>query len=65
MSTVDPDARYVAELKGTGLAIVATSLVCVVISTIIVGLRSYLRTYERVFGWDDGLMIGGLVSLPR
>jgi hypothetical protein len=60
---VDASALWVSSLSGTGLAIVASSIVLGIISLIIVLLRAFVRFRENVFGWDDGLMVGGLVSL--
>jgi hypothetical protein len=59
---VDPELRVVLPLVGTSLAIVVTAIVCGVISLIVVALRMYVRVGERVFGWDDWLMMGGMVS---
>jgi hypothetical protein len=61
MSTVDPSAQNVETLQGLGLTIVVTSIACCIISMIIVGLRSFVRLHEKVFGWDDALMVAGLV----
>lgn len=60
---VDASAEWVPELTGSGLAIVASSITLAILSLIVVGLRSFVRLRENVFGWDDGLMVGGLVSL--
>lgn len=60
---VDPNAEWVTSLEGTGLAIVVSSVALGLISLIIVTLRALVRFRENVFGWDDGLMVGGLVSL--
>lgn len=60
MSSVDPNLRAVLPLDGTSLAIVIVSITCGVISALVVGLRIYVRFGEHVFGWDDGLMLGGL-----
>lgn len=61
---VDVNAEWVV-LDGTGLAIVATSIVLGIISLIIVALRAFVRLRENVFGWDDGLMAAGMVGSPK
>ncbi|PQE24005.1 Integral membrane protein [Rutstroemia sp. NJR-2017a WRK4] len=48
-------------LSGLSLGIFVVSLVFLALSFITVGLRAYLRHNEGVFGWDDGLMVSGLV----
>ncbi|KAM3074798.1 hypothetical protein ACMFMG_008212 [Clarireedia jacksonii] len=48
-------------LSGLSLGIFVVSLTFLVLSIITVGLRTYLRLHEGVFGWDDGLMLSGLV----
>ncbi|KAH7363287.1 hypothetical protein B0T11DRAFT_329275 [Plectosphaerella cucumerina] len=61
MSTVDPNQRYVESLQGTGLSLFVVSIVGAVVSTIVVGLRTFVRIQGRSFSLDDGLMLGGLV----
>lgn len=61
-SAVDPNRLWVEHLDGTGLATVVTSVICGVISIVVVGLRCYVRTRDKTFGLDDGFMLGGLVS---
>ncbi|RDW85687.1 hypothetical protein BP5796_04012 [Coleophoma crateriformis] len=46
-------------LEGFPLVILVVSVVCLSLSTIAVGLRTYLRLKDRVFGWDDGLILIG------
>ncbi|KAK9414740.1 hypothetical protein SUNI508_10858 [Seiridium unicorne] len=58
---VDASVQWVSSLNGTGLAIVASSIVLGIISLVVVLLRAYVRSRENVFGWDDTLMVGGLV----
>lgn len=61
MSTVDASLRYLSPLEGTGLAITVVSIVCGAISLMVVALRAYVRLGERTLGWDDGLMMSGVV----
>ncbi|KAH6646008.1 hypothetical protein BKA67DRAFT_541001 [Truncatella angustata] len=58
---VAADTVWVSSLDETGLAIVATSITLGIISLVVVSLRAFVRFRENVFGWDDGLMAGGLV----
>ncbi|KAK8074506.1 hypothetical protein PG997_009169 [Apiospora hydei] len=60
-STVDPNRLWVEHLDGTGLATVVASVICGFVSIVVVGLRSYVRTRDKTFGMDDGLMFGGLI----
>lgn len=62
-STGPPDQRYLDRLEGGSLAIFAVSVVGCILSTLIVALRSWARIATDAFGLDDGLMVGGLVSL--
>jgi hypothetical protein len=48
-------------LEDLSMGIFVVSLVFLVLSVVTVGLRTYLRLHEGVFGWDDGLMLSGLV----
>ncbi|ROW07791.1 hypothetical protein VMCG_03345 [Cytospora schulzeri] len=57
---VDEAARTLP-LGGLAQAIFIVSIVCLVLSTISVGLRIYVRVSEETFGWDDGLILAGLV----
>lgn len=59
---VDEAARSLP-LSGLALAIFVVSIVCLVLSAICVGLRVYVRVSEETFGWDDKLILAGLVSL--
>lgn len=61
-SPVDPNRLYLDELEDTGLALFACSLACGIVSVIVVFLRTWIRSVEGVFGTDDALMLGGLVS---
>lgn len=58
--TVDPNARYVP-LEGLSMAIVVISTICVVFSILAVGLRTYARLADGLFGTDDGLVLFGTV----
>ncbi|KAK8008177.1 hypothetical protein PG991_010728 [Apiospora marii] len=60
-ATVDPNRLWVEHLDGTGLATVVTSVICGVISIVVVSLRCFVRTRDQTFGLDDGLMFGGLL----
>lgn len=62
MSVVDPDLRSVLPLTGTSLAIVITAIICGSLSIPVVTLRTILRFKDDLFGWDDGLMLGGMVT---
>lgn len=57
---VDEAARSLP-LSGLALAIFVVSIVCLVLSAICVGLRVYVRVSEQTFGWDDKLILAGLV----
>ncbi|KUI70897.1 hypothetical protein VM1G_05785 [Cytospora mali] len=57
---VDESLR-VLPLSGLALAIFVVSIVCLVLSTICVGLRVHVRVSEKTFGWDDALILAGLV----
>lgn len=57
---IDEDARYLRP-TGLALAILIVSIVCLVASAIAVVGRTYLRLVNHVFGFDDALIIGGLV----
>lgn len=59
---VEDDARTVA-LSGLSLAIFVVSLVCLGLSLLSVGLRTYIRVFDNVFGLDDGLILAGVVRL--
>jgi len=61
MSTVDPNAIFISPLDGTSLVILVTAVVCGTLSALVVSLRTYIRLHEQVFGWDDGLMLSGMV----
>ncbi|KAK7985729.1 hypothetical protein PG996_005034 [Apiospora saccharicola] len=60
-ATIDPNLLWVEHLDGTGLATVVTSVICGVISIVVVGARCFIRSQERTFGLDDGFMLGGLI----
>lgn len=57
---VEDDARTVT-LSGLSLAIFVVSLVCLGLSLLSVGLRTYIRIFDNVFGLDDGLILAGAV----
>lgn len=61
-SPVDPNKRVVDPMEGTALSLFVVSIVGGVVSLIVVGLRTFIRLRSRSFGWDDGLMVAGLVS---
>lgn len=58
---LDAAARVLAP-TGLSLAIFVVSIICLVLSAIAVSLRVYVRCSEKTFGWDDGLILAGLVS---
>lgn len=60
MAEVDPNARYVP-LEGLSMAIVVISSICIIFSIAAVGLRTYARLQDRLFGLDDGLVVMGTV----
>ncbi|KAB8292962.1 hypothetical protein EYC80_007326 [Monilinia laxa] len=55
------DATILA-LEGFPLVIFIVSIICLLFSTITVSIRTYVRVNEGVFGWDDGLIVVGLVT---
>lgn len=57
----DVDAT-ILPLEGFPLAIFVVSLVCLGISTITIALRTYVRINDNAFGWDDKLIVLGLVK---
>ena len=65
MSAKDPNQPYLHQLEGTSLAIFAVPLVCCIVSTTVVALRTWARVSSKAFGLDDGLMVAGLVSHPH
>ncbi|ESZ93441.1 hypothetical protein SBOR_6183 [Sclerotinia borealis F-4128] len=56
----DVDAT-ILPLEGFPLIIFVVSIVCFSISAITVALRTYVRIHEKVFGWDDKLILLGLI----
>lgn len=58
---IDESVRFLWP-AGLALALLVVSIVCLVVSAIAVALRTYLRLIDNVFGIDDALIIGGLVS---
>ncbi|TGO14736.1 hypothetical protein BTUL_0049g00450 [Botrytis tulipae] len=56
----DVDAT-ILPLEGLPLAIFAVSLVCLCISTITIAVRTYVRINDNAFGWDDKLIVLGLI----
>lgn len=63
-ATVDPNQRFV-QLEGTSLSLFVTSIAGGILSLLAVGGRTLVRLKARTFGWDDGLMLAGLVSSTR
>lgn len=59
---VDPNARLIP-LDGLPLAIVVVSLIFFFASIITVSLRTFIRLKKGIFGWEDGFMVIGTVSL--
>lgn len=60
---INEDVRFLRP-TGLALAIFVVSILCLAASVVSVGLRTYLRLLEHVFGIDDALIIAGLVWLP-
>ncbi|ORY58874.1 uncharacterized protein BCR38DRAFT_527394 [Pseudomassariella vexata] len=52
------DASYIP-LTGLSLAIVVSSLICLVLSVTAVGIRTYVRLADKLFGLDDSLVLAG------
>ncbi|TGO34162.1 hypothetical protein BHYA_0210g00190 [Botrytis hyacinthi] len=48
-------------LEGFPLVIFTVSLVCLCISTITIAVRTYVRIHDNTFGWDDKLIVLGLI----
>ena len=59
---VDENARTLP-LSGLALSIFVVSIVCLFLSVIAVGIRTHVRCSEKTFGWDDILILAGLVGL--
>ncbi|CRK24752.1 hypothetical protein BN1723_013378 [Verticillium longisporum] len=57
---VDPNLRSLTPVH-LPLAIIVVSSIFLFLSIIAVGLRTYVRITDRVFGLDDGLMAAGAV----
>jgi hypothetical protein len=62
MAATDLDQSYLLKFEGGSLAIFVVSVVGCILSTIVVALRTWARLSSKTFGFDDGLMLGGLVS---
>lgn len=61
---VDEDARTLP-LSGLALSIFVVSIFCLVLSVIAVAIRTHVRCSEKTFGFDDILILAGLVSPTR
>lgn len=58
MAVVD---ATILQVEGFPLIIFIVSIVCLAISAITIAIRTYIRLRDSVFGWDDGLIVLGLV----
>ncbi|KAG9253243.1 cytochrome P450 [Emericellopsis atlantica] len=47
---------------GLPLGIITTSSIFLFFSLLFAGIRSHVRWQDRVFGWDDGLMVAGTIA---
>lgn len=56
----DESART-AVLEGFPLSITIVISAFLVLAVLSVGIRSYVRAFDNVFGVDDGLILAGLV----
>lgn len=66
MSTADPDPSTITSLPlSTGLSrgTVVVSLIFGILSTIMVSCRIVVRVRDRMYGWDDTLLLIGLVGV--
>lgn len=59
---VSPDNRVIWPPQGLPLAVIINVVIFVVLSTAAIGVRVFVRAKDKVFGWDDGLMVVGGVS---
>jgi len=51
-------------MKGKQLTTFTVTVVCLVVSSLVVSLRTFVRLSISTFGVDDGLMAVGQVMLP-
>lgn len=58
---VDPNNRII-QPTGLALSVIVMGSVLAVLTTILTAARTYVRVVDRVFGWDDGLMIAGYLT---
>ncbi|KAF4952448.1 hypothetical protein FSARC_12643 [Fusarium sarcochroum] len=56
--TVDPNATTL-QPRGNGHVLLALCILFPILSTLVVGLRCWVRAKHRVFGLDDGVMLLG------
>ncbi|KXJ93359.1 hypothetical protein Micbo1qcDRAFT_232914 [Microdochium bolleyi] len=56
---VNPDNRIIWPPHGLPLAVIVNVAIFVVLSTAAIGLRVFVRAKDKVFGWDDGVMVAG------
>lgn len=50
--------------EGLALAILVTTLAFVVLTTVVIAMRIFIRLKTRHFGTDDWVMCAGYVSCP-
>lgn len=65
MAEVDDEYIWkVVEPRGLALAIAATTIAFGALTTIVMGMRIFIRIKTHNFGTDDWVMLCGYVSLP-
>jgi len=58
----NPDNRVIYPPHGLPLAIIINVAFFAIVSTISIGIRVFVRAKDKVFGWDDGIMVAGGVG---
>lgn len=61
---LDPELRIIQPVE-LPLAIITVSSLFLFFSVLFAAIRTHVRYQDNVFGWDDGLMAAGTVSLSR
>lgn len=61
----DPNNRVIYPPHGLPLAVIIIVAFFAIVSTISIGIRVFVRTKDKVFGWDDGIMVAGGVCWNR
>jgi hypothetical protein len=62
MNGIDPNVWSAVKPTGLALALLLTTLAFVVLTTVVIGLRIFIRLKTRRFGADDWVMTAGYVS---